>query len=511
MNRFLILIFIMISLTSHAQYSQYRFYRHKPHILTDKEQAEIIIKADNIAYERACNDSIYTKEVMQSYLDYYGIGVENTYRLQKSLIPIINRVVTKGKKIKSEDKIVWKQAYYNFEFSKELNNINGLLMREKSRKDSIENYKKKYDHWSNSRILMSLREYCSHDFSITDSSTIKFLEKYNITFNEQMRLQYLRPNLSDAGDLSESLQEIEDVRNYLNNEFNYDPIHLSSWEYYKKPYSTEEIYNSYHKLYEQHHKLYEHHRNDKILQELDSLVKRWKEITDQKLWEKQFLSENNLFKQRCVELQKVLEYNESHPLKDGVLKIDGSIIPYRVDGDKLVVHGTCILRSVNEQYPNATGARYKSYTNNLKLVVKVENGKAISQTLSGSETVWDQNENVSGRSYYERHKKMLSARPVVAMTHQVNYTKYKFGETTLYMEGEWDQMQNKLHYVFQHAFLRNDSFSISKLCKKYLEDPSEYTLKRIRMPFATVDISAIATRDSWEYDSSDDDNGVIYF
>lgn len=525
-------ILLLLIMTSTSLCAQNVFYRNIPNNLDDPKTAENIEKVDKIAYERACNDSIYKKEVMQSFLDYYNIDVEdirryttsafyyiinsNTFRRnQPSMLPalysIMNRVVTKGKKIKSEDKIKWKQIYYDYEYSRIMASIIREQETAEARKDSIEDYQKRHD-WSKSELLEKLRAFCSQDYSVKDSFVIKFMEKYNITFTEQFKLENLRP--STWNENNKSWIELYNICGYIDRTLGYDRIHSKSERTYLAD-STERVYNMilrecgyvpklerlingvrrWDSYSETLHKFYEQDKNDANVRELDSLLKRWKYITNENLLEKKYLSESD-FKQRCIELEKAISDGANNTIKGGVLKEDGCTIPYKLDGDKFVVHGTCIFNYIDEQYPNATGAHYNSLTSNLKLVVKVENGKAISQRLTGYEKIWNENDKIIGRTYYETRRKILAAKPIVVMTNQVNYSYYKHGESIMYNYLGWDTMLRKLKYVFNHASLKYDD-SISKLCQRYLEQPQEDTLNKIRMPFAIVDISAICEDFSW--------------
>ena len=528
------IIILLLTMAHTTLCAQNHLYRNVPNNYADPKTAENIEKVDKIAYERACNDSIYKKEVMQSFLDYYNIDVEdirryttsafyyiinsNTFRRnQPSMLPalysIMNRVVTKGKKIKSEDKIIWKQIYYDYEYSRIMASIIEEQKTAEARNDSIEDYQKRHD-WSKSELLEKLREFCSQDYSVKDSFVNKFLEKYNITFTEQFKLQNLRPSPFNEND--KSWIELYNICDYVDGKLGYDRIHSKSERTYLAD-STELVYNrilhecryipkkiesfsrfnaSKGSFTETLHKYYEQDKNDTNVRELDSLLKRWKYITNENLLEKKYLSESD-FKQRCIELEKAISEGANNTIKDGVLKEDGCIIPYKVDGDKFVVHGTCIFNYIDEQYPNATGAHFNSLTSNLKLVVKVENGKAISQRLTGYEKGWSENDKIIGRTYYETRRKILAAKPIVVMTNQVNHSYYKHGETMMYNYLGWDTMLRKLKYVFNHAYLDYDDFSISKLCQRYLEQPQEDTLNKIRMPFAIVDISAICEDFSW--------------
>jgi len=527
------IIILLLTMAHTTLCAQNHLYRNVPNNMADPKTAGNIKKADEIAYERACNDSIYKKEVMQSFLDYYNIDVEdlrrntkpafytiinnNTFRRnQPSMLPtlysIMNRVVTKGKKIKSEDKASWKQIYYDFEYSRISNSIIREQRVAEARKDSIEDYQERHD-WRKSEFLGKLRAFCSLDYSVKDSFVIKFMEKYNITFTEQFKLENLRP--STWNENNKSWIELYHICDYVDGKLGYDRIHSKSERTYLAD-STELVYNRilhecgyvpklperliigvrrWDSYSETLHKLYERDKNDENVRELDSLLKRWKYITDENLLEKKYLSESD-FKQRCIELEKAISDGANNTIKGGVLKEDGCTIPYKLDGDKFVVHGTCIFNYIDEQYPNATGAHYNSLTSNLKLVVKVENGKAISQRLTGYEKGWSENDKIIGRTYYETRRKILAAKPIVVMTNQVNHNYYKHGETMMYNYLGWDTMLRKLKYVFNHASLKYDD-SISKLCQRYLEQPQEDTLNKIRMPFAIVDISAICEDFSW--------------
>ena len=104
MKQFYLMIFIVLfPLVTNAQYG---FNRHKWQ-RQGPLMSGLIRQADRLAYERACNDSIYTREVMLSYLDYKRISIDEVSE-KSQLKDIFKRVVTKGKKFKDEDRNTWK-------------------------------------------------------------------------------------------------------------------------------------------------------------------------------------------------------------------------------------------------------------------------------------------------------------------------------------------------------------------------------------------------------------------
>ena len=124
---YLMLFVVLFPLVTNAQYD---FVRHKWQ-LQGPLMSVLIQQADRIAYKRACNDSIYTREVMLSYLDYKKIKIDEVTE-KYNLKDIFIRVVTKGKKFKDEDRPKWKQEFYFYEFDKIMDYLKEKVAKEDS-------------------------------------------------------------------------------------------------------------------------------------------------------------------------------------------------------------------------------------------------------------------------------------------------------------------------------------------------------------------------------------------
>lgn len=473
---------------------------------------KLVSNADELAYKKACNDSIYTKEVMQSYLDYKHKRVEDIDGMSL-LKPIFVRVVSKGKKFKDEDKRVWKQEYYTFEFYRIIERLRQEEQAESARKDSIRKYNMRTD-WSKSSLFYSLKTYCSHDFSISDNSLIDLMEKYNVDI-EKVADRYPNivgwhfvgwdgllspPNPHAVDEEEDKPANEEEAKRWAMEDF--QKLHVALKGRMKNA-TVESLYGQILKEmkypftydrndeenFSQISSLFQQDINSENVKELIRLFDRWNEITSASLWEKEVLAWDESFKKDCSALQEAIAYREHHPLANGVLTDKGQSLPYVLDGNKLVVNGTCILLYNDEQYPNATGDWYKKYTVNLKLTVKVVHGNAVSLSISGVQKWWNENQkafkNAKG-GLVQKAAAMMDARPIVVKTH--NVTKID----DLGFGPEMGIMLRNLQYVLGYAATENAGrASLGDLCKEYLERPSDAILKQIKMPFAEVNVSAI--------------------
>lgn len=490
---FIVSIALLCPLFSFAQWG---VNRH--HASGNSNEAQMINYADELAYKRACNDSIYTKEVLQSYLDYKRIRVENI-GLEFLTRPIFERVVVKGKKFKEEDKLIWKREFYQFEYEKILKTLRAQAKVASEIQDSI----KRHD-WSKSHTYVSLKEYCKHDFEIKDTALLHFLDECGVDFKDIYKSYYNKNILPfeyyfiEPGE-EESRYSVED----------FDRLHKTLLR--NKNRSIEEIYGYI--LRETEYiitngniemprisRLYQKDKNDENVKELQLLYQQWQNLISDCRWEKYMLSQNEKFKEACSSLRDALDYRNNHPLSNGVYIQDtidlGSPIPlsftrhygsrqipYKVVGDALIVDGTCILTYVDDQYPTATGDSYKKYTVNLKMLVKVENGVAVSKTISGVQKWWNKDKKVWNRTkggILDKTEKTLKAKPVVIKTKNVTKA---------------EDLGSGAEITEILSFLRtsyDDDLSIQKLCKEYLKNPhNKHCLSLIKMPIKPVDMSRI--------------------
>lgn len=239
--------------------------------------------------------------------------------------------------------------------------------------------------------------------------------------------------------------------------------------------------------------LYEKDKNSDNVKELVALYTQWDKMTSDYLWEKYALSENKEFNEACSALNNALEYRRTHPLENGVIRGTVTIsetnhvtkeIPYKVVGDELVVDGTCILNFVDDQYKNANGDWYKKYTMNVKVIIKVEDGIAISKSISGIHKVWSPDKKVWDRTqggFLEKTANTLDAKPVVVKTNDLS----KMENPNIIISQ--DYIDEYLRFSYEH------DVSIYNLCREYLNNPtkSQYFLDVLKMPLRPIDTSKI--------------------
>lgn len=497
MKKFYLMFFIVLfPLVTNAQYG---FNRHKWQ-RQGPLMSGLIRKADRLAYERACNDSIYTREVMLSYLDYKRINIDEVSE-KSQLKDIFKRVVTKGKKFKDEDRNTWKQEFYYYEFDK----IMDLLKKKVATEDSLQRY-----DWSGSDLYLGLKMYCLHGIPEITNNNYKLLEKYNVDIDDIYRhyigyypfekptsiLQKLHiTEIRDKSDIDKI--DFQLLHNYMKNNLKDSIIKniygqvLKETGYLKKrdiP-GIEPSWSDTKKI----NALYEKDKNSANVIELEALYTKWNRMVSDYMWEKYALANNKEFNAACVDLNNALEYRKTHPLEGGVIRETIKIsdtnhvikeIPYKVLGDELVADGTCILNFVDEQYKNANGDWYKKYTMNVKVIIKVENGIAISKSFSGIHKVWSPDKKVWDRTkggFLEKTANTLDAKPVVVKTNDMS----KIENPSIIIS------QDYINEYLRFSYERD--VSISHLCKEYLKNPtkSQYYLNVLKMPLRPIDTSKI--------------------
>lgn len=497
MKQFYLMIFIVLfPLVTNAQYG---FNRHKWQ-RQGPLMSGLIRQADRLAYERACNDSIYTREVMLSYLDYKKISIDEVSE-KSQLKDIFKRVVTKRKKFKDEDRNTWKQEFYYYEFDK----IMDLLKKKVATEDSLQRY-----DWSGSDLYLGLKMYCLHGIPEITNNNYKLLEKYNVDIDDIYRhyigyypfekptsiLQKLHiTEIRDKSDIDKI--DFQLLHNYMKNNLKDSIIKniygqvLKETGYLKKrdiP-GIEPSWSDTKKI----NALYEKDKNSANVIELEALYTKWNRMVSDYMWEKYALANNKEFNAACVDLNNALEYRKTHPLEGGVItetiKISDTNhvikeIPYKVLGDELVADGTCILNFVDEQYKNANGDWYKKYTMNVKVIIKVENGIAISKSFSGIHKVWSPDKKVWDRTkggFLEKTANTLDAKPVVVKTNDMS----KIENPSIIIS------QDYINEYLRFSYERD--VSISHLCKEYLKNPtkSQYYLNVLKMPLRPIDTSKI--------------------
>lgn len=397
-------------------------------------------------------------------------------------------------------------------------------------RDYRERTENRFD-WSKSKIFYYLQEYCNHDFSISNPELVDFVYACGLAaeqvagrgmdgiyVNYSENLPDLPSNETNRSGEDEGLDKISSLKkfnkihnglkNILQEEINLDETDetvirvIPIKELYRKileeinywpdmsDVSKDDIMTRHRWiLNEKRLEQYEKDKEEVHLKELENLFSKWQEITSAQLWEKQLLCENSEVLQSVENLKEALQYKKNTPLSSGVLEKKGNQIPYKVIDGKLVVDGICTLVYKDEQYSNATGEWFKKYTTSLKVIVKVENGKAISQTISGTQQWWDENKAIfksTKGSPLAKAAAMAKAKPVVIRNH--NVTKIE----DLGFGAELGIMHRQLSSVLGHASVETNS--VTDLYREYLLSPSPEKLNRIKMPFISVDISALADR-----------------
>ena len=456
-------------------------------------------KAEETAYNMAMKEDIFTYDALKNYLDDKNETVDDYKRTEFGRM--FKQVVSKGKDFPKENRFRWRQFYYNYLFNKTYDELD-----KKTRiNDSIAR-----NRWFDSDIYLGLKLYCMQDVPPMDKECSEMIEKYGVdklkAYNHFVKeaqpinpTDFVRASIGKKDPTDEDLASIKGLdviglQSFLNKAL----IHTRDLEFLYRLVLKEMGYNTSHDamipdyidnyLQNKFDFVFSQEKNKPKLKELDSLFHKWKEIVKSRIWDYYQLSESRGFKKACANIKEALEYRKNHPLADGVYNVGNEQVPCKVFDDKLVVDGICILTEVDDQYPHATGDWYKKRTSNLKMVVKVENGVAVSKKFSGTQKVWMPDENVFKRtqgSFIQKTAKTLAAKPVVVKTINVADVAHYFDFKIIQ-----DRILDRL------VFYRDPDASLSHLCKCYLEGDSEYGnddwyLERIKLPIQSVDISKV--------------------
>ena len=468
-------------------------------------EKDLFIRAEKTAYEKATKEDIYSYDALKTYLDDKKMSVEDLKKSDSELGKLFKQVVSKGKDFPDEYKNMWKREFYDYQFYKIYNDLD----KKNRMNDSIDR-----NRWFDSDIYLGLKLYCMQNVPPMDKECSEMIDKYGVdkikaynhfvkeaqpvkpteivknanlgnkelTDEELASIKgldifglhsFLKKRLSDIASLKDLYSIVLGDMDYGTNK-RLIPDYDDNIDVRKRPSKLEFVYNQ--------------EKNKPKVKELDSLFHQWKEIVKSRSWDYYYLSKSSNFIKACADIKEALEYRKNNPLADGVYKIGSEEVPCKVVDDKLVVDGICTLTLVDDQYPNATGDWYKKRTSNLKMVVKVENGVAVSKTFSGTQKVWMPDENVYKRtqgSTLEKTARTLEAKPVVVKTINMadvaNFLDFKLVQ---------DRMLDRL------VFTQDPDASLSHLCKCYLEGSSEkgnedWYLERIKMPIQPVDISKV--------------------
>lgn len=500
----LLAIAITFSLFANAQYVEYPINRkaagnYKHQTIYDKE---LFNKVEKDAFNRVSRNDIYSYEVLQSYLDERNMSVDDLKKENSELGKLFKQVVTKKKDFPNEYKRSWRQEYYNYLFDKTYSELD----KKNRQNDSVDRYK-----WIDSEIYMGLKLYCSQTVPPMDNESSYLIEKYNVdkfkafnhyvsyaqpvkpsTIVEKANIRLLDPSNEELAKITELdinglrsfLQEkMRDINNFIDL---YGSILKESGYFERRIIPDFDTYSRNSPSREEF--VYGQEKNNPRVIELNRLYDQWKDTEKNHSWDYYLLSKSSRFKKACTDIIDAINYRKTNPLTNGVYKIGSFEVPYKVVDDKLVVDGICTITYVDDQYPNATGEWYKKRTPNFKMVVKVENGVAVSKTFSGTQKVWMPDENVYKRTkggYLEKTAATLAAKPVVVKTINVadvaNNLDFKIAQ---------NNMLDKL------AFSKDPDVSLQHLCKKYLEGAEEmgdkdWYLKKIKMPLQPVDLSKV--------------------
>lgn len=497
-----LVVIILLPLIANAQISRKNSGAYNNRSSYEKD---IMDRADKAAFKKASSEDIFSYDVLKYYLDDKKLSVEDLKKTDSELGKLFKQVVSKQKDFPYEYKNMWRREYYDYLFYKtydELDKKNRL-------NDSIDR-----NRWFDSDIYMGLKLYCMQIVPPLDKDCSELIEQFDVDINKAYNhfANYSRPVkpieiIQRAGLLKtdctdEDLANIKDIdiiglhcflKEKLSEKTNLKEVYLAvlgemGYGTIKRLIPDYDDNIAVSKRPSKSDFVFSQEKNKPRVKELDSLYNQWKEIVKSREWDYYQLSKRITFKDKCSKIKEALEFRENNPLKDGVYKIGDVNVPCIVVDDKLVVDGICTLTLVDNQYPNATGDWYKKRTSDLKMVVKVVKGVAVSKTFSGTQKVWMPDENVYKRTKggtLEKTAKTLAAKPVVVKTINMadvaHFLDFKLVQ---------DRMLDRL------VFSQDPDVSLSHLCKCYLEGASEkgnedWYLERIKLPIQSVDISLV--------------------
>lgn len=349
--------------------------------------------------------------------------------------------------------------------------------------------------WSNSPLYISLKEYCKKDYKVNDSTIFRVFDKYHLNIQDIYSSYYEARPMARIIAENKLIHPGEEKPEYPIDELNGLYFALKSllknksivdiyWDILLNNgfiYSKKEIPNIYHQ-----------DENEEIVKELQSLHAKWKDMTTNNVWEKYALSKSGKFMEVASMLDSVLEIRNNRQFKEGVIKrtyganddIKTIEIPYKVVGNELVADGICILTSLNKQYANATGEKYKSHTHNVRIVLKVENGVAVSKSFSGDIKTWNEDNKVYERSkgsHLQKIDKMLKAKPALVKTEDIS----KLDADLIYPR-EFIERFLKIDYIKDE--------NLFEYCKQCLQHPYQYRIKEdleslTELPLKKIDLS----------------------
>ena len=492
------LLFILVATMPYSSYAQYEMKRFKG--TGNRNNMHLVNKADALAYKRACNDSIYTYDVLLSYLQSKNISVDEVTE-DHNLREIFKRVVSKRKKFKDDDKRVWKQEFYNFEYDKILSS----MIKERSAEDSI-----KRNNWFQSDTYLALKYFSQYAIPEVNDNDILMLGKYNIGVSD-IYYTYRQFERYDSKDVIKHYREYFDDKEHYNfTESDFNCIH----NYLRSNLKDTTVIMVYRQILKEMkyldgrnfsgidpslvgmqkvRALFELDKDNDNVKELEMLVKHWLNANNNQLWEKYNLTKSDKFKKVCSKINEALEYRKTHPLTDGVIRFNNYTeenrkentsflikeIPYKVSGDYLVVDGDCFLNIIEDQYRNATGDFYKKYTMNAKVLVKVENGVAVSKKITGFHKVWEPDKKVWDKTkggFLQKTASTLEAKPVVARTNDLS----KLDDTEVLLS------TGRIEELLSVSTIEEDS--VEDLVRLYLKFPTDSRyVEKIYFPIKKIE------------------------
>jgi len=473
---------------------------------------------ENDAFKKACREHIiYSYDFLMDYLTYKNIRVDEVPE-KEGLREIFERVVIKKKKFRKKDKPIWKQEYYNYEYSKNLSRLR-IKLNEERKIDSI-----KRNNWDESNLYLALKMYKSYHPHMEDKSFVN-LDKYSVNI-EEVYDQYCKevwPNshfspkalrqkykVNDIEDINLPDSDFLFLEKYIDRYINNIRGILDTKNMYKNILEETGYYRFYFSRPSTIKKtaknpidaLFEIDKNNDKVKELEMLINYYMDESNKKQLKKYFLSKNDKFKEICVKLDEALEYRKNHPLTDGIYKYNSKDdvrnknavneyhyveIPYKVQGDSLVPHGTCILHIFEGQYPNADGDWYRQYTLDAKVYIQVENGVAKSKKITGFHKVWSPDKRVWDRtkgSFLQKASATLHAKPAVVRVN--NLSKLENYQIEIMLSSS--SIERYMDIPFS-----SNNVNLDDLCRRYIMDPEYKTfcLELIKKPLKKIDMSKL--------------------
>lgn len=514
MRKKVLFLLLLSSTFLHAQ----NIRRNQHFIEIPGIDSKAIRDAEEKAFKLASSNNIYSYDALMDYITTKNISVDEVSEIN-GLKKIFQRVVGKKKKFRESDKPVWKQEYYNFEYDFILSSI-----KEESEeifyKDSIQR-----NNWTESETYLALKLYKQYKIPQVNDSILLLLEKYNVDIDNytyhDWGNHYYKPKeiigkyqKNVVEDITPSDTDYYFVKEYLeSNKYFWDTSIVKLYELYEKILQE----TGYHPLsfvsardplrkyinIKSRKELFEQDKNNDNVLQLKMLINYYKDENNKQLWKRYCASKSEKLKDACFNLNEALEYRKNHPLVDGIYRYNSKDdeknrndinkyhyveIPYKVQGDSLIPHGTCVLHVFTGQYPNADGDWYRQYTLDAKVYINVENGVAISKKVTGFHKVWGPDKRVWDRTkgnFLQKTSAVIHAKPAVERVNDLSKLDNYQIEVML-SSNHIEELMRTTPYTY-------DDVSIENLCSRYLIDPTYRTacLELIKFPIKNIDMSKL--------------------